>query len=92
MNADGSNLTRLTFCNNNGACDYAEASAAPDRIRVGARRASVDNNGDGLINEADGMALVFLDLQRGVEALLVPASRRVTGVDWAPATCDLLHL
>ena len=86
VNADGSNLTRLTFCNNISNCDYAEASAAPDRVRVGARRASVDSNGDGRIDEADGTALVFLDLQRGVEAALVPASRRVSGVDWAPST------
>lgn len=88
VNADGSNLTRLTFCNNTSLCDYAEASPAPDRERVGARRASVDTNGDGLIDETDGTALVFLDLKRGVEALLVPASRRVTGVDWAPSTGD----
>ncbi len=86
VNADGSNLTRLTFCNSTSLCDYAEASPAPDRERVGARRASVDNNGDGRIDESDGTALVFLDLRRGVEALLVPASRRVTGVDWAPST------
>ena len=86
VNADGSNLTRLTFCNSSSSCDYAEASAAPDRIRVGARRASVDNNGDGRIDEADGTALVFIDLSRGAEAVIVPASRRVTGVDWAPTT------
>ena len=86
VNADGSNLTRLTFCNNLSACDYAEASAAPDRVRVGARRASVDTNGDGRVDEADGMGLVFVNLERGVEALLVPASRRVTGVDWAPTS------
>ena len=90
VNADGSNLTRLTFCNNSSACDYAEASAAPDRVRVGARRASVDNNGDGRIDEADGTALVFLDLSRGVEAALVPASRRVSGVDWAPSAGTFL--
>ena len=88
VDADGSNLTRLTFCNNISYCDYAEAAPAPDRVRVGTRRASVDNNGDGRIDETDGMALVFVDLSRGVEALLVPASRRVTGVDWAPASGD----
>lgn len=90
VNADGSNLTRLTFCNNSSACDYAEAAPAPDRVRVGARRASVDTNGDGRVDEADGAGLVFLDLQRGVEALLVPASRRVTGVDWAPTSATFL--
>jgi hypothetical protein len=84
--ADGSNVTRLTFCNTVSACDYAEAAPAPDRIRVGARRASIDTNGDGQVNEADGTALIFLDLKRGVEALLAPASRIVTGVDWASST------
>lgn len=90
VNADGSNLTRLTFCNSSSNCDYAEASPAPDRVRVGARRASVDNNGDGRIDDADGMALIFLDLRRGVEAALVPASRRVSGVDWASSTGTFL--
>ena len=89
VDADGANLTRLTFCNNSaGICDFAEAAPAADRVRVGARRASVDNNGDGLINETDGMGLVFMNLSRGVEAVLVPASRRVSGVDWAPSTSD----
>jgi len=88
VNADGAEVQRLSFCNDTSACDYAEASAAPDRERVGARRASVDTNGDGTVNEADGTALVFVDLRRGVEALLIPASRRVTGVDWAPASGD----
>jgi Tol biopolymer transport system component len=90
VSADGANVTRLTFCNNVSACDYAEAAPAPDRLRVGARRASVDTNGDGQVNEADGTALLFLDLKRGVEALLAPASRIVTGVDWSPATGTFL--
>lgn len=86
--ADGGGVTRLTFCNQLNACDYAEAAPAPDRDRVGARRVSVDTNGDGRIDEADGAALLFMDLGRGVEAALVPASRRVSGVDWAPNTGD----
>ncbi len=86
--ADGGEVTRLTFCNQSSVCDYAEAAPAPDRERVGARRVSVDSNGDGRIDEADGAALVFLDLRRGIEALVVPASRRVSGVDWAPSTGD----
>jgi hypothetical protein len=88
VNADGSGLVRLTFCNETSFCDYAEASPAPDRERVGARRASVDTNGDSSVNEADGAALVFVDLRRGVEALLIPASRFVSGVDWAPDSGD----
>jgi hypothetical protein len=86
--ADGSNVSRLTYCNQASACDYAEAAPSPERERVGARRVSVDTNGDGRLNEADGAGLVFVDLRRGVEALLVPASRRVSGVDWAPNTGD----
>jgi len=88
VNADGSGLTRLSFCNDTGLCDYAEAGPAPDRERVGARLALVDTNGDSRVNELDGTALVFLDLRRGVEALLIPASRFVSGVDWAPETGD----
>jgi hypothetical protein len=89
VNADGSGLTRLTFCNNTASpCDYAEGAPAPDRVRVGARRASVDSSGDGIVSEADGAALMFLDLRRGVEAPLIPASRRVTGVDWSPSSGD----
>src|SRR5262249_12075840 len=87
VSLDGSAVTQLTFCNDlvNGIlCDSAEVSSAPDRLRVAVRRASVDSNGDGVVNEADGTALTFVDLKRGVEAVLVPASRRVSGVDWAP--------
>jgi dipeptidyl aminopeptidase/acylaminoacyl peptidase len=87
-NADGGGVTRLTYCNQASACDYVEAAPAPDRERVGARRVSVDSNGDGRVDEADGAGLVFVDLRRGVESLLVPASRRVSGVDWAPSTAD----
>jgi Tol biopolymer transport system component len=84
---DGSEVTQLTFCNDvvNGVqCDTVEASSAPDALRVAARRAAVDTNGDGQVTEADGTALAFVDLKRGVEALLVPSARRVSGVDWAP--------
>jgi hypothetical protein len=86
--ADGSGITRLTYCNETSVCDYAEVAPAPDRERVGARRTAVDSNGDGLLNEADGAGLVFLDLRRGIEAVLVPASRRVSGLDWAPSTAE----
>jgi hypothetical protein len=88
VNADGGGLTRLTFCNDGGFCDYAEAAPAPDRDRVGVRKVSVDSNGDGLVSESDGAGLFFLDLRRGVEAPLVPASRRVSGADWAPSSGD----
>jgi Tol biopolymer transport system component len=94
VNADGSGVTRLTFCNNPDQliqCDSAEASPAPDRVRMALRRASVDSNGDGQVTEADGTALVFDDLQRGVEALLVPASRIVTGVDWGPSGSFIVY-
>src|SRR5688572_23411383 len=85
VNLDGSGVTQLTFCNDDRLarlCDYAEASSSPERNRVIVRRAATDTDGNGRVDEADGLALVFVDLQRGVEAVLVPAERRVSGVDW----------
>lgn len=81
--ADGSGLSRLSFCNTEGrSCDAVEAAAAPDRARIVVRRAT-DSNGDGRLTDADDPALVFMDLARGVEAPIVPATARVSGIDWS---------
>ena len=84
-NADGSGLSRLTFCDAQSlACDTIEASAGPDRSRVVARRVT-DSNRDGVLSAAaDGEALVFIDLARAAEQVIVPATQKVSGADWSP--------
>lgn len=86
LNADGSGLGRLTFCNaQSPRCDTMEAISGPDRKRAVVRRVT-DSNNDGILSAAaDGEALVYIDLERGVEATIVPASRHVSGADWSPA-------
>lgn len=86
---EGGTATRLTFCSSTGSCDTSEAAFASDRERVAVRRAAEDTNGDGKLTAEDGEALVYVDLARQVEAILVSADRRVTGVDWSPVE-DLL--
>lgn len=77
VNEDGSGLTRLTFCAGDAArCDSAEAASASDRRRMAVRRATTDPK---------VTALFYLDLQRAVDAELVPATRAVSGIDWSPA-------
>jgi Tol biopolymer transport system component len=81
ISADGTNPTRLTFCNTaTEACDTGTASLAPEGKRVAMTRAKAGVN---------GIALVYDDLTRGVEADLVPAANTVTGIDWA-ASGDVL--
>jgi Tol biopolymer transport system component len=76
--ADGTNPTRLTFCNTaDQACDTEAAAIAPE-----GRRAAVTRLKAGV----SGEALVYLDLARGVEADIASASTVVSGIDWAPAT------
>lgn len=82
---NGSDVQQLTFCNTGErACDTIEAVASPDRGRLVMRRAAADTNGDGRVGEADDAGLVAVDLQRGLEATIVPATAKVTGMDWSP--------
>jgi hypothetical protein len=81
---------QLTHCNNETRlCDAVEAVPSPDRKRIVERRIHADANGDGKIDETDGVSLELIDLTRGVEGELVSATRSVSGVDWSP-TDDLL--
>lgn len=89
VDGDGGALTQLTFCDApTRACDTSEGSAAPDRQRVIVRR-RLDSNGNSRLDDADGEAMLFVDLSRGVEAPLVPATGQVQGIDWSP-TGDVL--
>jgi Tol biopolymer transport system component len=77
IGADGSNPTRLTFCNTaTEACDTLESSLSPESRRAIQRRARAD---------VTGAALVYTDLARAVETDLLPAGQDVQGIDWAPS-------
>ena len=89
VDGDGAGLTQLTFCATTARpCDTSEVSAAPDRQRVIVRR-RIDSNGNGRLEAGDGDALLFVDLVRGTEAGLVPATGLVAAIDWSP-TGDVL--
>jgi hypothetical protein len=89
---DGRGLTRLTFCDDGTGrlCDSTEAALASDRSRAAVRRA-LDVNGDGRVDARDDASLVFVDLSRQAEAELVPASGRVSGIDWSPVAELLVY-
>ncbi len=80
----GANVTRLTTCGASSAgCDNLEAIAAPDRRRVVVRR--VATNASAIPPGAEtNVALLMVDLARGVEGGLVPASANVSGFDFYP--------
>lgn len=86
IDADGSELTRLTFCNiQDRACDNSEAAVGSDRMRVALRRIPADSDRDGRLTPADGETIVYLDLGRGVEGAVLPSVSGVSGLDWSPA-------
>lgn len=88
--ADGSQLTRLTFCDSEGRpCDMQEAALAPDNVRAAVRRVLADTTGDGRLDDRDDASLAYVDLAAQVEAELLPATARTSGIDWAP-TQDIL--
>ena len=78
VNADGSGLIRLTYCNTESTtCDNLEVAPSSDRKRIIARRTT---SGD------PSEAIVFADLARGIESTLVPSTRKVSSIEWAPFT------
>jgi hypothetical protein len=89
---DGSLLTRLTFCDAEPRpCDVQEAALAPDNERATVRRVVSDTSGDGRLDDDDDASLVYVDLAAQVEAELLPASDRATGIDWSPAQDILVY-
>src|SRR5258708_8827399 len=73
-NADGSGVTRLTFCNDGAVCDTVEAAIASDRRRTEVRRVTTST---------PGTALVYIDQQQSAEGAGCPASQQVSGIDWS---------
>lgn len=89
---DGSLLTRLTFCHSEARpCDTIEAALASDNERAAVRRVLADTNGDGRLDERDDASLLYVDLAAQVEAELLAAAARTTGIDWAPAADILVY-
>jgi Tol biopolymer transport system component len=88
VDAQGASVQRLTTCNREGhRCEVVEcAPSSSDRSRVVIREITADSDGDGRITPLDAAALVFLNLERSAEATLAPASQKVTGIDWSPAS------
>jgi hypothetical protein len=84
VRADGTELTRLTFCNVEGsACDFAAAAPSPDRLRLALLRIQTDGNGDGRLAPPDDADLMIADLSHSILAPLVPAAVGATSVDWS---------
>lgn len=81
--ADGAGVTQITFCGQSRLCDIASVSPAGDRQRAIVRR-RLDADGNTRLDEADGAALVFVDFVRGTQVDIVPATARVSDIDWAP--------
>jgi len=88
----GSPITRLTICNREGRpCDVLETAFSPERARLMLRRRTQDTNADGRLSAADGESLVFTDLARGTEQILVEGTQHVSGVDWGPAGSRIVY-
>lgn len=88
----GSPITRLTACNREGRpCEVVEAAFSPERARLMLRRRTQDTNDDGRLTAADGVSLVFTDLARGTEQILIEGTQNVSGVDWGPAGSRIVY-
>jgi hypothetical protein len=92
VDESGSPVTRLTACNREGRpCDLLETAFSPERARLMIRRRTQDTNADGRLTAADGESLVFTDLARGTEQVLVDGAQRVSGVDWGPQGSRIVY-
>lgn len=88
VDADGANVTRVSFYGSAGLADISAVAPAPDAQRAVVRR-RLDSNGNSRLDDGDGDSLVFVDFVRGTQAELVTASAKVSAIDWAP-TGDVL--
>jgi len=84
LNADGTQLERLTNCAQaSPACDFVQLAPSPDRNRLAAIRTQPDA-------AAGATTLYFMDLARGVEQVIF-ANRRVGAVDYSPDGSFILY-
>jgi Tol biopolymer transport system component len=70
----GSGLTQNTFCAAAGECDFTDVAPSGQAARVMTRR----------LRGGSAPEIVFIDLARGVEAVVVATTLRPSGVDWPP--------
>ena len=84
----GQGLGQVTFCGDTRLCATIEGLRAPDGIRMAFRRIE-DANGDGVLDETDGISLIVIDTELGVSSPIVPSPARVSGYDWSP-TSDVI--
>jgi Tol biopolymer transport system component len=76
VNADGSEVERLTTCSAEAQnCDFLAVAPSANRDRIAAVRGS-------LSGDPDAAALYFMDLSRSVETVIALAAR-VQDCDWA---------
>jgi Tol biopolymer transport system component len=70
----GSGVLQNTFCAAAGECDFTDVAPSGAAARVMTRR----------LRGGGSPEIVFVDLARGVEAVVVTTPLRPTGVDWTP--------
>jgi Tol biopolymer transport system component len=84
INADGSQVERLTTCTQAAQpCDMLKVAPSATRSRIAAVRTTPDS-------EPGAAGLYFMDLDRGLETL-ISTRRRVTGVDWSTSDAFLIY-
>jgi hypothetical protein len=94
LDADGTGLTRVSFCNTaEQPCDNAEAAPAPDARRLAVRRTLAASVGE---------RLFILDTGRGVEGEITPhvtantaigsaPTSKTSSIDWSPLADILVY-
>lgn len=88
---DGTNPTRLTFCNSGTRpCDMLEVAPAPDRVKVALLRVTGSKD-ESRVRPQESPALVLMDLARSVDAEIVASSSRPSSVDWSADGTVLIY-
>jgi Tol biopolymer transport system component len=82
MNADGRNITRITY--SNGKKSFNHVSVSPDRKMLVAQMADKDTNGNGFLEEKDDQKLWVLDIANKVAWAITDGKVHVSGPEWSP--------